>query len=61
MTSSMDFTIKLWNVNNMECIETFHVATSEINGIIKLDNGIIVGSLNNSNITAWNFEKYDEV
>ena len=61
MTSSMDFTIKLWNVNNMECIETFHVATGEINGIIKLDNGIVVGSLNNSNIIAWNYEKYDEV
>ena len=61
MTSSLDFTIKLWNITNMECVETFHVSTSEINAIIKLDNEMIVGSLNNSNINAWVFEKYDEV
>ena len=61
MTSSLDFTIKLWNTTSMECVETFHVSTCEINGAIKLDNGMIVGNLNNSNIKAWVFEKYDEV
>lgn len=55
ISGSDDKTIKLWNVNSGECIQTLTGHSSCVSSVAVLSNDKIVSASDDKTIKIWNF------
>ena len=58
LSCSVDTTMKVWNLQTLECEETFVMNKFEINAMIKLNDNKLVTCINENNLDIWIFELF---
>ena len=55
-TGSIDTTIKLWNVEKLNCVATLSGHKSHVYGLIELPNKILCSGSHDRSIKFWDYE-----
>ena len=53
-SGSFDYTIKIWNIFNSECLETLKGHSMNVIDIIKFDDNTLISCSNDQTIKIWN-------
>ena len=54
LSCSDDKTIKMWNINNYQCVKTYEGHNSDVNCVLALEDGRVISASTDKTIKVWN-------